>query len=172
MGTGKTSVGRELAVRLDMEFVDTDELIETRHGPIERIFAEQGEAAFRKLESAVARELSRRGGLVVATGGRMMLDHANATVLGARGQVFCLVASPDEIHRRVSADELRRERPLLNVADPRRQIAQLMAEREADYREFPQVPTDGRDVTSVAVEIIELWRDSMAGEDSPAKMEG
>ncbi len=77
MGTGKTTVGRMLAEKLGMEFVDTDELIESRHGPIPRIFADRGESEFRAIEQEVARELGERSGLVIATGGRMVLDDDN-----------------------------------------------------------------------------------------------
>jgi shikimate kinase len=171
MGTGKTSVGRELAARLGMEFVDIDEVIESRHGPIERIFAAQGETAFRDLERGLAREVGQRHGLVIATGGGTMLDPANVDQLGTNGQVFCLVASPEEIHRRVTSDEIRTERPLLEVENPSHQIAQLLAERKAGYERFRQIDTDGRDVASIADEIAGLWRDSMVGGDSPAKMD-
>jgi shikimate kinase len=155
-----------------MEFVDTDEVIESRHGPIERIFAEQGEVVFRDLERGLAGQLGRRNGLVIATGGGTMLDPANADALSTSGQVFCLVASPEEIHRRVTSDELRRERPLLEAEDPRRQIARLLAEREAGYQRFRQVDTNGRDVASIVDEIVGHWRDSVVGDDSPAKMDG
>ena len=157
MGTGKTSVGRELSTRLGMEFVDTDEVIESRHGPIDRIFAEKGEQAFRQIERGLAIELGRRSGLVIATGGRMLLDPANIEALTRTGRVFCLVASPEEIHRRVTADEIGRERPLLAVDDPSQRIAELMAERSDGYAVFPQVDTDHRDVATVADEIARLW---------------
>ena len=69
MGTGKTTVGRILADRLGYGFVDTDEVIESRAGPIPEIFDRDGEEAFREMERSVARELSGRTGLVIATGG-------------------------------------------------------------------------------------------------------
>src|SRR5690606_6565646 len=92
MGTGKTTVGRLLAERLGFEFVDTDALITERHGPIPEIFARDGEAAFRQFERALAAELAERSGLVVSTGGRLMLDPASAAALGNGAAVFCLTA--------------------------------------------------------------------------------
>jgi shikimate kinase len=161
MGTGKTTVGRELAFKLGMGFVDTDELIESRHGPIAVIFEEQGEAAFREMERAIASELGQRRGLVVATGGRMILDPVGYTELSRYGRIFCLVATPDEIYRRVTIDPLRQDRPLLKVDDPRERIIELMAERQDDYARFPQVFTDNRDPGAIADEVAELWRRSV-----------
>lgn len=159
MGTGKTSVGREVASRLGMDFIDTDEIIESRHGPIDRIFTEHGEPAFRDLERDLAKELSQRQGLVIATGGGMMLEQANVQEMTSNGHVFCLVASPEEIHRRVTDDEIRRERPLLEVDDPKLRITDLMTERGDGYARFPQVSTDNRDVPAIADEIVTRWLD-------------
>ena len=89
MGTGKSSVGRLLAKHLGYEFVDTDEWIAARCGKaIHDIFRDQGEAAFREMEAALARELGGLKKKVIATGGRLMLDAANAAaliMLGASG---------------------------------------------------------------------------------------
>lgn len=157
MGTGKTTVGQKLALRLGMEFVDTDELIEARHGPISRIFAEQGEEEFRAIERGVARELGAKKGVVIATGGRMVLDSESYESLSRHGSIFCLVATPDEIHRRVVSDETRRYRPLLQVDNPRERIVELMIERQADYDRFTQVNTDHADPNAIADEIARLW---------------
>jgi len=157
MGTGKTAVGREVASRLGMEFIDTDEIIETRHGPIERIFADDGEPAFRDLERELASELSRRKGLVIATGGGMMLDPANVAELTKNAHVLCLFASPEEVHRRVTNDEIRKERPLLEVDDPPLRIAELIAERADGYARFPQIQTDHRDIAAIADEVVRRW---------------
>jgi shikimate kinase len=158
MGTGKTTVGRLLAERLGFEFVDTDAIIEERHGPIGEIFAERGEDAFREIERDLARELADRHHLVISTGGRMMLDPANAEALARNGRVFCLVASPDEIHRRVVDDPSRIERPLLSVPDPLARIVELLAEREPHYRHFPQLSTDDRSPESIVAQLADLVR--------------
>jgi shikimate kinase len=154
MGTGKTTVGRILAHRLGYELVDTDVLIEARHGPIATIFRDRGEDAFRVIERELTAELADRTGLVVSTGGRLLLDPANASALGATGQVFCLVATADEILERVTSDPGRIERPLLAVADPGSRIRELLAERSDGYARFRQVPTGGRTPEAVAEEIL------------------
>ena len=82
MASGKSSVGRALAHRRSLNFVDTDAMIVERHGSIEQIFEHKGEAEFRQMERDVATELQTSSGLVIATGGRMMLDEHCAKVLG------------------------------------------------------------------------------------------
>ena len=157
MGTGKTTVGRLLAELLDYEFVDTDDVIERRHGAIETIFRERGEDAFRVIESEVAVELSERHRCVIATGGRMMLDPEIAATLGAGARVFCLVASPDTIAARVLSSDAP-ARPLLAGSDPLRRIAELLAERAAGYARFEQVATDSRTAADVAHDLLDRLR--------------
>ena len=113
MGTGKTTVGRLLAEQLGYEFVDTDVVIEQRHGKIADVFRSVGEEAFRNIERELAAELADRVRLVISTGGRMMLDPQNVANLSRNGRVFCLVATPDEIVDRVTNDPSPIERPLL-----------------------------------------------------------
>jgi shikimate kinase len=153
MGTGKSTVGRLLADRLGFDFVDTDAMVEERHGPIPTIFTERGEPAFRAMEREVAAELSARSSLVIATGGGLMLDADNAAALGRAGRVFCLIADTDEILRRVITDSSRVDRPLLASPDPRTRIVELLAERATGYAEFDHVDTDGRTPDEVAAEI-------------------
>jgi 3-dehydroquinate synthase len=150
MGTGKTTVGRLLADDLGFEFVDTDQLIEQRHGPIPDVFARRGEEGFREIERSIAAELATKTGLVISTGGRMMLDPANVRALSANGRVFCLVATPEEVFERVTNDPSRVERPLLQVPDPRQRIVELMSERDRQYRRFPQLVTDAMTPQDVA----------------------
>lgn len=155
MGTGKTTVGRALADRLGWEFVDTDRIIEERHGPITEIFAEHGEGAFRQFERDVADELADRRRLVIATGGRMLVDAVNAQRLAETGDVVCLVASLDTILERVDVDGAGATRPLLRGDDVRARVAALLAERSEAYGAFRQLDTDGRSPDELAVAIIE-----------------
>jgi len=155
MGTGKTAVGREVARRLDRPFVDMDAEIETRAGkPIPRIFAEDGEAAFRQIESALCEELSARRGLVIATGGGALVDPVNRARMMESGTVVCLTCDVDEILRRVSGNP---DRPLLDVADPRAEIERLLEARREAYAAIPwQIDTTGLSVEEVAARVIEL----------------
>lgn len=151
MGTGKSTVGRLLAVRLGYDFVDTDELIVARDGrPIADIFRESGEDLFRQWEARVSQELGQAEGLVIATGGRLMLDEVNAVALLQNGRAVCLTAEPETIIARLAVDE---RRPLLAVADPATRIKQLLAARKEAYGRFPQITTEGKTPEQVAREI-------------------
>ena len=153
MATGKTTVGRLLADELGYEWVDTDSVIERRHGPIAEIFARDGEEAFRAMERELAVELAGQEGLVISTGGRMMLDPAVTEVfVGAR--VFCLTAQPEEIARRIGRPG-QPVRPLLEEQDPIARIAELLAEREAGYARFEQVKTGGRWFSAIVADLVE-----------------
>jgi len=169
MGTGKTTVGRLVAEKLGLEFVDTDLVIEERHGPIHEIFEREGESAFRDIERALAQELGRRIGLVVATGGRMLLDPENFRALSQNGRIFCLVASPEVIYDRVSRDPSRVSRPLLEVEDPKQRIVELLDDRRPDYERFPQVATDHIDPDVIAQELADLWSEHDTPEDSSTR---
>ena len=155
MGTGKTTVGRLLAERLGLLFVDTDELIEERHGPIPDIFRIRGEATFRAFEREVVLELAGLRGLVISTGGRLMLDAENASTLGQSGLVFCLVAKPDTILRRVGSGASTSQRPLLAGDDPLERIVTLLEDRKAGYGQFLQVETEWRSPAEVVDELVE-----------------
>jgi len=141
MATGKTTVGKLLAAQLNYEFVDTDELIEARSGmKISEIFRTKGEKAFREMEAAVSRDLAEREGLVISTGGSLMLDPTNASLLSKQGRVFCLVATPEEILERASR-ERNVKRPLLEVPNPMDRIVELMQQRKDGYGRFSQLET-------------------------------
>jgi shikimate kinase len=155
MGAGKSAVGRQLARLLHLDFVDSDEEIEARTGvDIPFIFEKEGEAGFRKREARVIDDLSRRDGVVLATGGGAIMDPQNRNHLGARGFVIYLHTSVDQ---QLSRTRRGRERPLLADDDPRAVLESLMASREPLYREIADltVDTDGRKVRAVANEILD-----------------
>ena len=155
MGTGKTTIGRLVAEKLNYKFIDTDQLIEEQIGcTIAEFFRVNGEAAFRKLEAELAQDLSHRVGLVISTGGRMMLDPVNTAALEKSGRVFCLVATPEEILERVATDG--NVRPLLQVSNPLEHIIELMQQREKGYKRFSQLDTTGKHPEEIAVELAEL----------------
>ena len=102
MGTGKTAVGRALAARLGLAFVDTDAVVEERDGrPVARIFAEDGEERFRRLESEAVASAGDRDGTVIATGGGVVLRPENMARLRRHGMVVALRAAPEAIVARV-----------------------------------------------------------------------
>jgi len=155
MGTGKTTVGTLLAQKLGYIFVDTDQFIERKCGmSIPAFFREKGESLFREMENSVARELAEKNSLVISTGGRFMLDPANAAILGKTGPVFCLVATPDEILERVSRDP-GTDRPLLQVDNPRERIIELMKERQKGYEQFLQLMTSGKTPSEIVQDLIQ-----------------
>ncbi len=158
MATGKTTVGKLLAEQLGYDFVDTDHLIENRCGQsVAEIFREKGEAAFREMEAAMARELGDREGLVISTGGRLMLDPANAAALSRRGRVFCLVATPEEILERASKDT-QVKRPLLEASNPMDRIVELLHQRKEAYGRFSQLETSAASPDEVTQKLISIFQ--------------
>lgn len=132
MGAGKTTVGRQLAAALGYSFVDSDHEIEARTGAdIPWIFQVEGEDGFRKRESQVIDDLSRRKGIVLATGGGAVLRAENREALHSRGFVVYLSADIDHLLARTARD---RNRPLLRTGNPRAVFERLLAEREPLYR--------------------------------------
>ena len=135
MGSGKSTVGKKLAGRLGMTFVDMDTIIEERAGkPIPRIFAEEGEPHFRTLERALAGELSLRTGLVIACGGGVVLNPDNIRDYNRSGLVVCLTATPEVIFERTSRA---RNRPLLEERDRMQRILDLLEKRRTLYASIP-----------------------------------
>lgn len=155
MGTGKSAVGRLLAERLGREFVDLDALIVARAGcTISRIFETEGEAGFRRRERQAVREVAARAGLVVSTGGGVVLDADNVRDFAASGDLVCLTATPETILARVGDDTAR---PLLRGGDPLGRIRELLAARTALYAQFAhQVATDGLAAAAVAERVLRL----------------
>ncbi|MBI3324065.1 MAG: shikimate kinase [Candidatus Omnitrophica bacterium] len=132
MGTGKSSVGRRLAKQLGWQFVDVDAVIEAMAAkPIPAIFAEHGEAVFRRLEKRAIRRAIRQDNHVIATGGGAFLDPENRRLLRAIGPVICLSASPKAVLERVRPTLARR--PLLSQGSPVARIQALLAQRGPSY---------------------------------------
>jgi len=158
MATGKTTVGKRLAEKLGYEFVDTDDVIVERSKmTIPDIFQTRGEAAFRRMESEVAKDLGKREGLVISTGGGMMLNPDNAAALSRKGRVFCLVATPEEILNRIVKDD-HVKRPLLEASDPMQRIVGLLAQRKEDYGRFPQMITSEKTPDEVTRNLMGIFQ--------------
>jgi shikimate kinase len=133
MGTGKSTIGRLVAEHIQYGFVDTDELIQERLGrSISDIFAQEGEAAFRRYEKQALECLSQRTNVVISAGGGLAADPANMESLKGHALVFWLVASPETIWERVQTQT---HRPLLRGPDPMGKIRELLAAREPSYRQ-------------------------------------
>lgn len=165
MGTGKSAVGRRLAPQLQLEFIDMDDLIESRQGmPISQIFAKQGELAFRVIERNLVRELAPPQGRVIATGGGVVLDSENVRDFQAGGLVVCLKAEPKIIFQRVASN---RRRPLLDTPDPLQRIVDLLDHRRPFYEAIPvSIDTSSGSLTQIVCEIADLYevfRNSFAG---------
>jgi shikimate kinase len=163
MGAGKSTIGRHLAKSLGLEFVDSDHEIERRTGAsIPLIFDVEGEAGFRQREKKIIYELSRRDGIVLATGGGVVLDPDNRARLRERGQVVYLYATVEQLLTRTAKD---RNRPLLQTADPRARLQELLEVRDALYREVADVVVDtgGRTARSAEREILAKIRPAASG---------
>ena len=140
MGAGKSSIGRRLAGRFGLAFVDADSEIETRTGAsIPTIFECEGEAGFRAREAATLADLLQREGLVIATGGGAVLDAGSRALMRERGFVVHLKVSLERQLERLARD---RSRPLI-AGDDRRQVLQrLSAERAPLYAEVADLDFD------------------------------
>jgi shikimate kinase len=159
MGTGKSTIGKLVAHYLNRKFIDTDQMIEQRHGMrIREIFTKFGEAAFRRMEHEVAAELGRRRKLVISTGGKLMLDPDNTAALTRKGKVFCLTASVDTILERITQNGPA-NRPLLAAHNPRTRLIELLQTRQPGYNRFPQIVTDNRLPEDIARQVVQLFRD-------------
>lgn len=158
-GTGKTTVGAELAGRLEWECVDTDSLIEQRAGKsIAEIFAEEGEPRFRQLERTVLHEQLDRDRVVLSVGGGAILEEANRQAIRQAGPVVWLQASTETIVARITSDPSSdRQRPALTEQDDLRSEATLLlSRREPLYDETAtiQIETDGRTPAAIVDEIL------------------
>ncbi len=159
MGAGKTTIGRQLAKTLGMDFMDSDHEIEERTGVnIPLIFDLEGEEGFRQREMDVIDDLSQRDRLILATGGGAVLKAENRQHLHDRGIVIYLHAGIDQLLNRTRHD---RSRPLLQTENPRKKFEELMALREPLYRETAHITinTNRQSINHVISEIISALED-------------
>ena len=153
MGAGKTTVGRQLAEFFHMDFIDSDHEIQRRTGvDIQTIFEFEGESGFRQRESAVIDELTVRDGIVLATGGGVVVREENRKILSARGVVIYLYCSVRQQYERTHRDK---NRPLLDTPDPMVTLTELMLVRDPLYRQTADmvVSTEGRNTQAVVQDI-------------------
>lgn len=153
MGSGKTTVGKKLAVRMGYSFLDTDQYIEEQAKmKISDIFARQGEAAFRSLEDCMLKKIAGMDRTVVSTGGGIPMREENRALLKKIGTVIYLEASEETLWKRLAGDHTR---PLLAGADPRGKIHALLSEREPVYRRAADqvILVDDRNAGYIAKEI-------------------
>jgi shikimate kinase len=155
MGTGKTVTGKELAQKKKWRFLDLDDLIELKEKRIiSEIFAKKGEPYFRKVEKLVLKEVAKEDNFVVACGGGIVIDSENIKTMKATGKIICLTAAPAVIYKRTLKF---RHRPLLSVANPKKQIELLLKLRAPYYALADKViDTSKISVKEVAAKIAKL----------------
>jgi shikimate kinase/3-dehydroquinate synthase len=163
-GTGKSLVAKEVARRLNWDFLDTDDEIVKQTGkPIAEIFNQNGEGGFRKLEREVIRQACQRKHNVIAIGGGAIVDQQNYELLAETGLIVCLEAKPETIYERLFREAVRSPetevRPLLANDNPLERIRQLKASRQPHYANVDwTVHTDNLNISQVAEEVIKAWR--------------
>jgi len=134
MGTGKTAVGQRIAERLGWQFFDLDRMIEEKEKmPVSEIFSKKGEEYFRKQEGQVFINLCAKDKAVIATGGGSLLSETNRQLAEKSGAVFCLMATPEEISKRLSNYS---DRPLLGPNGTKEKITELLKVRKSIYDSF------------------------------------
>ena len=158
MGSGKTTVGKIVAGELFLDFHDTDEKIENSTGvTIDWIFDIEGEAGFRKRETATLKEMVAMNSIVLATGGGIVIEEENRELLASRGTVFYLHTPLNTQVERTSKDK---DRPLLKVKgqDHEQVLADLQKSRQSLYEEVSDhiIDTENKSGSEVANQIVKL----------------
>ena len=153
MGSGKTTVGKELATILNYNFIDLDEIIENKYGKITDIFSQKGEKYFRELETQELKNLENQSNFVLSTGGGIILKDENIKILKDLGQVFYLSAKSETIYNRIKNQ---RHRPLLNTQNPKNTIEEILSKRLEKYEKSGEkIITDNKNAKEIAGEIYE-----------------
>jgi shikimate kinase len=156
MGTGKSTIGRVVAERLNRPFIDMDEVIVQEAGcPVPEIFARHGESTFRQMERELCQKLSTRSGLVISTGGGALIDAHNRALMTSSAVVICLTANLQALLERLQADT---NRPMLNATDTQQRIGELLAIRKAAYDSLPyQIDTSTQTPEETVEAVLALW---------------
>lgn len=153
MGSGKTSVGLELAKILECDFFDLDEIIEKKYGKITQIFKDKGENYFREIETSELKNFKNNRAFVLSTGGGAVLKEENLEILRSLGEVFYLSANAQTIYNRVKEQT---QRPLLNTKDPKKTIEDILSSRLEKYEKSGEkIVTDNKNIEQIAREIYE-----------------
>lgn len=157
MGSGKTAIGRRVAERLGLTFVDMDTEIESKAGrKISDLFASEGESYFRYLERRETMELAKKQGQVIATGGGVVLDPDNLKDFGNTGVVVCLWVDAETAFERTQRAA---HRPLLEADDRRKKIEDLLAKRMPLYKQIDNVvDTRGRSLETLVEDVMRIYR--------------
>ena len=157
MATGKSAVGRNLARKLHRRFVDLDALIEKAEGrKVREIFAEKGESYFRRLEKQTLEQILSQQGQIIATGGGIILDEDNLTLLRQKSLLIGLTASTDVLVGRVGRNS---KRPLLKGTDVRARIEELLQQRQSRYAQADiSIDTSGLTINQVVEKILDIIR--------------
>ena len=163
-GTGKSLVAKEVARRLNWDFLDTDdEIVKQTRKPIAEIFRRDGESKFRELERETIRKACQQRQTSIAIGGGAIVDPQNYELLAKSGLIVCLEAKPETIYERLFREAVHSPetevRPLLATDNPLEHIRQLKASRQPSYAKADwAIHTDGLSVSEVAEEVIRAWR--------------
>lgn len=157
MGTGKSTVGRKVAQRMGLEFVDSDHAIEESDGrAISEIFASEGEAAFRRMEHEFVESGHDAEGCLISCGGGLAVQPGMMDLLKAKGLVFSLMATAQGIYERTRHNS---NRPLLQVENPLAEIERLLGERDPIYRQAHCcILTEGRTIGEVASHVCRSYK--------------
>lgn len=164
MGAGKTTVGRALARKMQMRFVDTDKVLVERTGvPVATVFEIEGEEGFRRREASLLAEIAAADDCVIATGGGAVLSAENRRAMRENGTVIYLRARVADLWERTRHDTTR---PLLATADPRATLARLLEERDGLYREAAHlvVETGVQSASTLATRVMAALREHAAGQ--------
>lgn len=159
MGSGKTTLGKLVAKKLNRDFVDTDEYLVTKFGSAADILNQpDGDDLFRLTEEKVALDLSKERNLVISTGGRFMLNQRNIDLMRENGKIYCLQADLSEIVNRLIASSGETYRPRFAKAENKLELMEWLEKQSAPYySQFKKIDTSGRPTEEISSEIVNLF---------------